>query len=139
MQRVISFSGSIVVFDGVCNLCNAWVNFVIVRDRGGKFRFAALQSAAGQRLVGDLRHGGRLDGSSIVLIEGKHYHTRSTAALRIARGLDFPWPLLYGLVLVPRFFRNWIYDLVAQNRYRLFGKRETCRVATPEVEDRFLV
>ena len=127
----------IILFDGVCNLCNASVQFVMDRERGRTFRFAALQSEAGQALL--KRHklpAGEL--SSVVLLEQGRGFTRSTAALRIARRLRFPWPLAYGLVLIPPLLRNWVYDLVARNRYRWFGKSESCRVPAPELHERFL-
>ena len=124
----------IVLFDGVCNLCNATVNFIIDRDPKGVFRFAALQSGAGRRLAG------ALDSESIVLVDpdrGRTY-VRSTAALRIAAGLRWPWPVLAAFLAIPRFLRDAVYDLIARRRYRWFGKLETCRLPEPGVKERFI-
>jgi predicted DCC family thiol-disulfide oxidoreductase YuxK len=123
----------VVLFDGVCNLCNGAVRFILARDPAGRFRFASLQSEAARRL---LRDDGRAE--TIVLLEAGKTYTKSTAALRIARGLRFPWPLLYALVAVPRPLRDLVYDWVARHRYRWFGKRETCLLPTPEVRGRFV-
>ena len=128
---------SIVLFDGVCNLCNGVVRFVIARDPAGRFRFAPLQAETAQPLI---RAAGGLHGASdsIVLIEGDRLYTRSSAALRIARHLSFAWPLLYVLMAVPRPLRDWGYDVVARRRYRWFGRRDACMVPTPELRARFL-
>jgi predicted DCC family thiol-disulfide oxidoreductase YuxK len=128
---------AVVLFDGVCNLCNATVNFVIARDPKGYFRFSSLQSATAQELL--KRHAVPQDLlDSIVLIESGACYTQSTAALRIARRLKGFWPLLYGLVLVPRPVRDSAYRWVARNRYRWFGTSEACRLMTPELQRRFL-
>jgi predicted DCC family thiol-disulfide oxidoreductase YuxK len=123
----------VVLFDGVCNLCNGAVRFILARDPAGLFRFASLQSEAARRL---LRDDGRAE--TIVLLEAGKTYTKSTAALRIARGLRFPWPLLYAFVAVPRPLRDLVYDWVARHRYRWFGKRETCLLPTSEVRGRFV-
>jgi len=126
-----------VLFDGVCNLCSASVQFIIARDPAGRFRFATLQSETAKRL---LRDAGLSEPhpDSLVLIEGDRIDTHSTAALRIARGLRAPWPLAYALVVVPRPIRDRIYDFVARRRYGWFGKRAACMVPTPELRSRFL-
>jgi predicted DCC family thiol-disulfide oxidoreductase YuxK len=128
----------IVLFDGVCNFCNASVNFVIDHDRRRRIRFAALQSDTGQRL---LQHFGLRtdDFDTSVLVENGRAYTKSAAALRIARNLGGWWSLLAILLAIPAFLRDAAYDVLARNRYRWFGKAETCRVPTPEVQDRFLV
>ena len=129
---------AVVLFDGVCNLCNGFVRFVVPRDPRGHIRFAALQSEAARRLMA--RTGVTPGGAdSIVLIEGQRAFVRSEAALRVARQLRFPWPILYGLVIVPRPLRDWVYDIVARNRFRWFGRRDVCMVPGPETQDRFLV
>jgi predicted DCC family thiol-disulfide oxidoreductase YuxK len=134
---------AVVLFDGVCNLCNGFVQFVIPRDPDGYFRFAALGSEAAARVLSTARHaphaphGGPLV-DSIVLVEDGVVYVRSAAALRIARHLGFPWVLGYGLTILPRPLRDEIYDLVARRRYRWFGRRETCMVPGPGVRDRFL-
>ncbi len=128
---------SIVLFDGVCNLCNGAVQFIITRDRQGRFSFASLQSATGQAR---LRQFGLSTNAldTFVLVEGQKAYTRSTAALRIARRLPGAWRLLYALMVVPRPVRDWVYGLVARNRYRLFGRRDSCMMPTPELKARFL-
>jgi predicted DCC family thiol-disulfide oxidoreductase YuxK len=127
----------IVLFDGVCNLCNGAVAFVIRNDPKRRFRFAALQSPVGQALLE--RHGLPTETlNSFVLIEGEHAFTKSTAALRAARRLGYLWPLAFVFILVPRPLRDFCYDLVARNRYRMFGKRESCMMPTPDLNARFL-
>ena len=130
-------SHAVVLFDGVCNLCNGFVQFVIPRDPRGYFRFAALQSPAAARLMAEA---GVTPGAadSILLIDGGRAIVRSAAALRIARRLRFPWPLLYALIVVPRPIRDWVYDLVARNRLRWFGQRDQCLVPGPGIRERFL-
>lgn len=130
-------SVAVVLFDGVCNLCNAYVNFVIDRDPEGCFRFAALQSEASRPVLEKCRLPSHLL-EGIVLFEDGRCYARSTAALRICRRLNGLWPLLYGLILVPRPLRDAVYGWIVRNRYRWFGKRESCRVPTPELAGRFL-
>ena len=124
---------SVVLFDGVCNLCNGAVQFILARDPRQRFRFASLQSEAARRLVK-----GGVPAEAIVLIEAGKTYIKSAAALRIARGLRFPWPLLFALVVVPRFLRDLVYEWVARNRYRWFGKRDQCMVPTPQMRGRFI-
>jgi predicted DCC family thiol-disulfide oxidoreductase YuxK len=128
---------SVILFDGVCNLCNGFVQFVIARDPGGRFRFASLQSDAAPQLVGS-RLAGAERPDSIVLVDGARVFTRSAAALRIFRGLRFPWPILSALIVIPPPIRDFVYDFVAKRRYRWFGKRDACMVPTPELRARFL-
>lgn len=127
----------ILFFDGVCNLCNASVNFVLKRDKAGRFRFATLQSPAAAELLDPFGLKAS-DLDTVVLLEDGRAYTRSTAALRVARRLRFPWNLLYAFILLPRFVRDPLYRFVARRRYRWFGKTETCRVPTPEVRSRFV-
>ena len=129
----------LILFDGVCNLCSASVNFVIDHDPEARFRFAALQSDAAVKTLA--QHGVTLrsgDPDSFVLVEEGRVYERSTAALRVARNLGGAWRLLYAFIVVPAFVRDAVYKLVARNRYRWFGKSETCRVPTPELRARFL-
>ena len=127
----------IVLFDGVCNLCNASVQFLIRRDKQGKLRFASLQSSVGRAL--SERGGLSMDAmDSMVLVEDSHWYVRSTAALRILWHCGGFWRLLYGFVIVPRFLRDAVYNAIARNRYRWFGKRDDCLAPTPEVKARFL-
>ncbi len=125
---------AIILFDGVCNLCNGAVTFIIDRDPNGYFAFAPLQSETGRELL----EGAKTDLESIVLIENGERYSQSTAALRVARRLRNPWPLLYGFIVVPKALRDGVYDWIAANRYRWFGKIESCRLPTPELRERFL-
>jgi predicted DCC family thiol-disulfide oxidoreductase YuxK len=128
----------VVLFDGVCNLCNAAVRFIIRRDRRKEFRFAAMQSDAGRRLLERLRlPAGGAD--YLVLVEGDACHTRSDAVIRIAARLTPAWRGWARLArLVPRVLRDFKYDLIARLRYRLFGKRACCAVPPREIAGRFL-
>ena len=141
--------GAVVLFDGVCNFCDAWVNFAIERDRGAYFKFAPLQSGIGRKIPADnslqsatLASESPGDDSvpvdSVILVEDGKAYTHSTAALRIARRLDGLWPLAYALIIVPRPIRDVFYRLFARYRYRLFGKKDECMVPSPEVRARFL-
>lgn len=127
----------IILFDGVCNLCNSSVTLVIKNDPKNKFKFAALQSEKGQLLIA--KH--QIDPSktdSIILIEQNKAYVKSTAALRIARQLSGAYPLLYTFIIIPNFIRNWVYDYVAKNRYKWYGKQESCMIPTPELKEKFL-
>lgn len=128
----------IILFDGVCNLCNGSVQFVIKRDKKDRFRYAALQSEVGQQLVQE-RHIDTKEVDSIILIEpGVAYFTKSDAALEIAKDLGGVWRLMALFHWVPRSIRNFVYDFVARNRYKWFGKKEACMVPTPELQAKFL-
>ena len=127
----------IILFDGVCNLCNSSVTFAIKRDKNDIFRFAALQSEIGMQLISKFK----IDTSqtdSIILIEGNKYYEKSSAALHIAKHLCGGWPLLYGFIILPKFIRNAVYDFIAKNRYKWFGKKESCMIPTPELQAKFL-
>ena len=127
----------VVLFDGVCRICNAWVPFVIRRDPGGRLKLCALQSPAGQAILAHL--GRPLDDlDTMIFLEHGVAHYRSTAFLRIVRYFPFPWPILSWARVVPRFLRDLLYDLIARNRYRLFGRNEACMVPEPWMEERFL-
>lgn len=127
----------IILFDGVCNLCNGFVQFVIRQDPAQRFRFASLQSETARELLRHLPPSGQ-GIESVVLIEDGCYYQQSTAALRILRQLRGPWPLLYGFMVLPAFLRDWIYAWIAKNRYRWFGQRQACMLPTPELQARFL-
>jgi predicted DCC family thiol-disulfide oxidoreductase YuxK len=127
----------VLLFDGVCNLCNGSVQFIIRRDSEGRFRFASLQSAAGQRYLDELRID-RQALDSLILIEGDRWFKESDAVLRIAHLLGGPWKALGIFRLVPRPLRDRAYRVIARNRYRWFGKRESCWLPTPELRERFL-
>lgn len=133
---------AIILFDGVCNLCNGVVQFVIKHDPDAYFSFAPLQSDKGRQILAekekypDGKHPASI--RSIVLIENGHLYTESTAALRIARHLSGMWKYLSVLLLLPRFMRDPVYHFIARNRYRWFGKKEECMVPDPEIKERFM-
>lgn len=124
----------ILLFDGICNLCERSVQFVIRRDKHRRFRFAALQSQFAQDLVGP--EAGKLD--SVVLVVNGQVYRKSGAALQTARRLNWPWPLAAVFLTIPRFLRDAVYDWIGGNRYRWFGKKSECWVPTTELRDRFL-
>lgn len=126
-----------ILFDGVCNFCDSSVNFIIKRDRKNQLLFAPLQSPAGRELAGQYGFKNDYLGSMVFVENGKAY-TRSTAALRIATYLGGGWPLLKVLLLVPRFIRDAAYDLIARNRYKWFGKKESCMVPGPAIRAKFI-
>lgn len=140
--------GAVVLFDGVCNFCDASVNFVIEHDAAGYFRFAPLQSDAGRQLaeghglsskISEPETGDDLIPiDSVILIEDGEAYTHSTAALRIARHLGFPWSWLYAFVIVPVPIRDFFYRQFARYRYRMFGRKDRCMVPSPNVRERFL-
>jgi predicted DCC family thiol-disulfide oxidoreductase YuxK len=130
-------AGPVILFDGVCNLCDGLVGFIIRRDPRRIFRFAPLQSPAGRHLL--LSH--RLDSARLdtfVLLDGDRCLTRSDAALSIVKRLEPPWSFLALFGIVPRPLRNWLYGIVARNRYAWFGRRDECLVPSAEVRDRFI-
>ena len=130
----------VILFDGVCNLCNSAVQWVIERDKEGRFDFASLQSDAARRELLKVMGAKEIDElpDSIVLLDSDGIHTRSAAALRIVRGLGAPFALLRLGIVLPRPIRDAIYDLIARNRYRWFGRRDTCMTPTPDIAARFL-
>ena len=128
---------SIILFDGVCNLCNGTVNFVADRDPDLHFRMASLQSETGQKLL-DRYQLPKDNFETIILIEDGKAFTHSTSILRILKRLSGLWPVLSVFLLLPSPFRDWCYQWVSDNRYRWFGREESCRIPTPEMAHRFL-
>jgi predicted DCC family thiol-disulfide oxidoreductase YuxK len=129
---------NIILFDGVCELCNGSVLFIIKHDKKDRFRFATLQSEMGQKLIQE-RHIDSTKVDSILLIEpGVAYYTKSTAALKIGQTFGGFWNLLTVLNLIPRQLRDIVYDWVARNRYAWFGKKEQCMVPTLAIRAKFL-
>ncbi|MFS0644468.1 thiol-disulfide oxidoreductase DCC family protein [Siminovitchia sp. 179-K 8D1 HS] len=126
----------IVLFDGECNFCDASVQFIIKNDPKGNIHFASLQSDIGQKLLKAQNVPSHVD-SMIVIEEDKVYY-KSAAVLRIGRYLNAPWKWLYPLIMIPSPIRNPFYDLIAKNRYKWFGKKESCMLPPPEVRARFL-
>ncbi|NMO14973.1 DUF393 domain-containing protein [Pyxidicoccus fallax] len=131
-------STAVVLFDGVCNLCNGAVNFIIDRDPSARFRFAALQSAQAASLLAPLGRVPEADPQSFILVEDGRVYERSSAALRVARKLPGAWKLFYAFIVVPTPIRDAVYRFIARNRYRWFGKADACRMPTPELRARFL-
>ena len=127
----------IILFDGVCNLCNASVQFIIKHDKKSVFRFASLQSEFGKRIIKkyDLANK-NID--SVMLFENNAVQLKSTAALQIAKQLGGIYSALYVFIIIPRFMRDSIYDFVARNRYRWFGKQESCMIPKPELKKLFI-
>jgi len=126
----------IVLFDGVCNLCNATVRFIIKRDPHSHFQFASLQSTFAKTRLKTLT--GPAPGDTLVLLQDDKIYLRSTAALRIARKLRFPWPLLGIFEAIPVRLRDWVYNQIAINRYKWFGRKEHCPLPAPEFKNRFI-
>ncbi|MFC2110048.1 thiol-disulfide oxidoreductase DCC family protein [Bacteroidota bacterium] len=127
----------IILFDGYCNLCDRSVNFVLKRDSKEYFLFCALQTNKATKILSDLNHKLK-DMKSIVLIENNKTYTKSTAALRIVKKLNYGWPLLYAFIIIPPFIRNAVYDFVAKRRYTWYGKKDTCRIPTENEISRFI-
>lgn len=128
---------SVILFDGVCNLCNASVQFIIKHDKKQLFRFAALQSAFGQNVVNKFNLADK-NIDSVILLENNSVLLKSDAALRIAKQLGGIYSMLYVFIVLPKFIRNRIYDFIARNRYRWFGKQESCMIPTPELKKLFI-
>ncbi len=127
----------VILFDGVCNLCNSSVNFVIRHDKKGVFKFAPLQSDFGEQAL--KKYGiNTKDTDSIILIDNNKYYIKSSAALHIAKHLSGAYPLLFCFMIVPKFIRNWVYDYVAKNRYKWYGKKESCMIPRPELKKKFI-
>lgn len=129
---------SVILFDGVCNLCHGLVQFIIRRDPQARFRFAALQSEAGQRLMPGGVNPDPANPDSVVLIEDGRVYTHSAAILRILSGLGGGWRLLGAASVLPHALRDAAYRFVARNRYRWFGRQNECWLPTPELKARFL-
>lgn len=127
----------IILFDGVCNFCNGTVNFLIRQDKNKVFRFAALQSEAGQKLLN--QYGlPKQDFDSFILIDGGKAYKSSTAGLRLYNKLPWYWKWTQAFWMVPKSIRDSVYNIIAKNRYKWFGRKEVCMVPSPEVRNRFL-
>lgn len=130
-------NNSIILFDGVCNLCTSSVQFIIHNDPKKLFLFASLQSDAASEILLQFPVK-KVDLNSIVFIENAQIYDQSTAVLKIARKLRGGYSLLYGFIIIPRFIRDWLYKLLANNRYQWFGKKDRCMIPSVELKDRFL-
>jgi predicted DCC family thiol-disulfide oxidoreductase YuxK len=127
----------IVLYDGVCNLCSTSVQFILKRDKKHQFVFGSLQGETGEKYL--RRYSRSIDDySSFMLVEGSKLYTRSTGALRMLKHLGGGWQLMYAFIIVPKFIRDAIYNFIARNRYKWFGKKNRCWVPTPELKSRFL-
>jgi len=127
----------IVLFDGVCNLCNGVIKFTIKRDKKELLHFASLQSSPAKELMRQFE----LDENQLktfVYIEDNKAYTRSTAGLKLVRNFGGLWPLLYGFIIIPKPIRDIVYNFISNNRYRWFGKEESCMIPSPEIKARFL-
>jgi predicted DCC family thiol-disulfide oxidoreductase YuxK len=125
----------VILFDGVCNLCNGAIQLIIRHDPKAVFRFASLQSDFAKRELETLGKSS-VEFESIILLDNGVYQ-KSSAALKITRRLSGAWPVLSVFKVVPLFLRDWVYDRIAKNRYKIFGKRETCMIPSPDLESRF--
>jgi predicted DCC family thiol-disulfide oxidoreductase YuxK len=127
----------IILFDGICNLCNGVVQFIIRHDPEGKFKFASLQSESGQALL--QKHGlSTTELDTIVYISGDKQYIKSTAALHVLRDLGGFWRLFFLLIIIPEPFRDFVYNRIAGSRYKMFGQRKSCMVPSPVLQQRFL-
>jgi len=126
----------IIFFDGVCNLCNNSVQFIIKRDKKNKFKFASLQSSFAKNNLSKHIDVDKLE--SIVLLNEDKLYSKSTAALLIARELSGMWPMFYVFIIIPSFIRDWFYNVIAKNRYRIFGKKDSCMIPSPAFKEKFL-
>lgn len=127
----------IVLFDGVCNLCDGFVQFVIKRDPKALFSFGTLQSASTRTLL----HGNELrpeDLKTVIYLKEGRTMFRSTAALNILKDMGGLWSLCYGFMIIPKFIRDGVYDWIAKNRYKWFGQKNVCMIPTPELRSRFI-
>ena len=125
-----------ILFDGVCNLCNASVQYVIKHDKKRLFRFTSLQSSFGKKILKE-NNLPQNTFNSFILLDNNKIYTRSTAALLVAKKLSGFIKLLYGFIIVPKFIRDFVYDVIARSRYKWFGKKEACWVPTPELKSLF--
>ena len=136
-ETIIPLDKPILLFDGVCNLCNGAVQTVIRWDKSSHFRLASLQSATGQTLLKKFNLPTN-ELNTVVLIDKNTVYLRSDAPLEVMRQLGGGWQFFYVFKIIPRFIRDAVYNWIAKNRYRWFGKEEACMIPTPEVRQRFL-
>lgn len=125
------------MFDGVCNLCNGTVRFIIKRDPMARFKFASLQSDQGQLLLKQFDFPADQFNFIIYIRDGKCF-IKSTALLQILKDLGGKWKLFYGIIVIPGFIRDFFYNIIAKRRYQLFGRQEKCMIPTPNIKRRFL-
>ncbi|MDN3666825.1 thiol-disulfide oxidoreductase DCC family protein [Algibacter miyuki] len=128
----------LILFDGVCNLCNSSVQYVIKRDKKAQFMYAALESSVGTDILKHYNIDTTKIDSILLYIPEKGVEYKSTAALKVAVSLGFPEKLMAIFFIIPAFIRNWVYDFIAKNRYKWYGKKESCMIPTAELKSRFL-
>ncbi|PWK26138.1 putative DCC family thiol-disulfide oxidoreductase YuxK [Arcicella aurantiaca] len=128
----------IILFDGVCNFCNSSINFIIDHDPEKNFKFASLQSDFGQKTLRKFNKNTE-DFDSVILIKNNQLYQKAEAALEITKQLSGLWKYLSIFKILPTSILNFFYNIIAQNRYRIFGKSDTCRMPTPDLKERFLV
>jgi len=135
---VNNFKGkSIILFDGICNLCNSSVNFIIRNDKKEHFLFASLQSDAAKDILLQYQVK-KIKFDSILLIENGEIFEKSKAAFQISRNLNGAYKLIYFFTIIPKFITDWVYDIIARNRYTWFGKKDSCMIPTEKLKSRFL-
>ena len=128
----------LILFDGVCNLCDASVQYIIKHDKHDEFKFTALQNEIGKEIIKKFKIDTTKTDSILLYSEAHGISQKSTAALKIASKLGFPRNLLTVFLIVPAAIRNWVYDYIAKNRYKWYGKKEACMIPTPELKSKFL-
>lgn len=126
----------VILFDGICNLCNQSVQFILKRDVTEKIQFASLQGQFGSKMVAKQRHPNQLN--SLILLEGTRQYEKSTAVLRICRYLNWPWKFFMIFLIVPRPIRDAVYTYIANHRYKWFGHQEQCLLPSPKYKHRFI-
>lgn len=129
----------LILFDGVCNLCNSSVQYVIKHDKKNLFMFTAMQSEIGKQIIKAFNIDTAKTDSILLFTPGKGIQFKSSAALKIAKHLGFPQNLMSVFFIIPPFIRNWVYDYIAKNRYKWYGKKDACIIPTAELKSRFLV
>ena len=128
---------SIILFDGVCNLCNGFVQFIIKHDKAGRFVFGMLQSEHAAKILADYNYINKKMNSVILIEDGKIF-SQSTAALHIAKKLDRGWKLFYAFIIFPAFLRDGVYAFIAKYRYRVFGRTDSCMIPTADLKEKFI-
>ncbi len=128
---------SVILFDGVCNLCNFFVQFIIKRDKKKAIHFAALQSETGQKMLADFGVQNQ-NLNTVIFIDQGNVFTHSDVALEVGKKLGNGWQFFYILKFIPKSFRDVIYNYIARNRYKWFGKKESCMIPTPDIKSRFI-
>ena len=138
MSKNLSQNKKIILFDGICNLCNTSVQYIIKRDGKKIYSFASLQSDITKKILSQFNQKSFNNYDSIILIENEKVYYKSTAALRIAKNLSGLNKILYIFIIIPKPFRDFIYDFIAKNRYKWFGKKDNCMLPTPNMKSRFI-